>query len=65
MLLRTLTTGILLVCLGGCSSIDAGGPVNVATSDMAASADAHVELPVGATGPYQGARALRLRVHAD
>ena len=50
MLLRTLTTGILLVGLGGCSSIDAGGPVNVTAPDMGASADAHVDLPVGATG---------------
>ena len=53
MLLRTLATGILLVGLGGCSSIDAGGPVKVTTSDMAASADAHVDLPVRATAPIR------------
>ena len=53
MILRTLATGILLVGLGGCSSIDAGGPVKVTTSDMAASADAHVDLPVGATAPIR------------
>lgn len=57
MLLRILTTGILVVGLGGCSPIDAGVPVNVTTtSNVGESADAHADLPVGTTG--------RIRVYA-
>ena len=53
MLLRTLTTGILLAGLGGCSFIDAGGSVDVTTSDLGVSGDAHVDLPVRATAPIR------------